>query len=182
MLMKPSQSFLLVVDVQEKLAPAVDGIDGVIDNIVRLITAAEKLHIPIIFTEHCPDRIGHTVNVLVDLVANGSVVEKSRFSAYSETSIAQHFAALNREQVIVAGTEAHVCVLQTAIDLKQAGYQPYLVADGTSSRHLDNKKLAIERMRESDIDIVSTEMVIFEWLERGDTDAFRELLPLIKNC
>ena len=181
MLMKPSQSFLLVVDVQEKLAPAVHGIDGVVDNIVRLIIAAEKLHIPIMFTEHCPDRIGHTVNVLMDLVANGSVVEKSRFSAYSEVPIAQQFAKLNREQVIVAGTEAHVCVLQTAMDLKQAGYQPYLVADGTSSRHLDNKKLAIERMRKSDIDIVSTEMVIFEWLERGDTDAFRELLPLIKN-
>ncbi|MDH3376753.1 MAG: isochorismatase family protein [Gammaproteobacteria bacterium] len=179
--MKPSRSFLLVVDVQEKLAPAVHGIDGVVDNIVRLIIAAEKLHIPIMFTEHCPDRIGHTVNALMDLVANGFVVEKSRFSAYSEEPIAQQFAKLNREQVIVAGTEAHVCVLQTAMELKQAGYQPYLVADGTSSRHLDNKKLAIERMRKSDIDIVSTEMVIFEWLERGDTDAFRELLLLIKN-
>ena len=182
MLMKPSQSLLLVVDVQEKLAPAVHGIDDVIDNIVRLITAAEKLNIPFMFTEHCPDRIGHTVNALADLVTNGSVFEKCRFSAYSEPSIAQRFAASNREQIIVAGTETHVCVLQTAIDLKQAGYQLYLVADGTSSRHLDNKNLAIERMRRNDIDIVSTEMVIFEWLERGDTDAFRELLPLIKNC
>ena len=181
MLIKASNSFLLVIDVQEKLAPAVQNIDKVVGNLVRLVNAANKLQIPVIFTEHCPDRIGHTIEVLMDLTSKDSVVVKNRFSAHSESPIAQRFAALSRKHVIVAGTEAHVCVLQTTMDLKQGGYYPYVVADGTSSRHPHNKKLAIKRMRQNGIDIVGTEMVLFEWLERGDTDEFRDLLPLIKN-
>ena len=85
-----------------------------------------------------------------------------------------------RKQVILTGTETHVCVLQSALGLLEAGFQVFLVADAASSRTPENRTLAIERLRAAGVAIVSTEMVLFEWLQRAGTDAFRKMLPLIK--
>ena len=82
---------------------------------------------------------------------------------------------------MVAGTESHVCVLQTTIDLKMAGYHPHLMVDGTSSRYQQDKDIAIRRMAAQGVELVTMEMVLFEWLEEGDTRLFRELFPLIRN-
>lgn len=181
MLLDQSQSFLLVVDVQEKLAPAIHEIDRVVDNIERLIKAARICEIPTYATEHCPDRIGRTVERLRKRIDPGCIEEKQTFAATRETRIANVFDALHRPQVVISGTEAHVCVLQSATVLQESGKQVYLVADATSSRHPENRSLAIERLRQTGAEVVSTEMVIFEWLERGDSNRFRELLPVIKG-
>ena len=182
MLLKPDDSFLLIIDVQEKLTVQIHEMDSVSANIIRLIKSAQALQIPLLCTEHCPDKIGPTTAVLANLIGADSIISKSHFSACREPSIASRFEAMNRKQVIIVGAETHVCVLQTTLLLKQSGYQPYLVADATSSRHLENKQLAVARMRQHEVDIVSSEMVIFEWLQRADTQSFRELLPLIRDA
>ena len=179
-LLKSIDSLLLVVDVQKKLAPAVHDIDLVVGNIQKLVKVATVLEVPVIYTEHCADKIGHTINDLSTLIPKENIVNKRYFSALSEKLIVQRLMELNRKQVIVTGTEAHVCVMQTVIDFKRAGSEPYVVADAISSRRQLNKIFAIERMRQLDISIVTTEMVFFEWMERGDSREFRELLPLFK--
>jgi len=181
MLINPQDSFLLVIDVQEKLATQIHDIQQVSANIIRLVKSAQALQIPILCTEHCPEKIGHTTAELMNHIDAASIVKKSHFSACLEPEIADRFADLNRKQVIIMGAETHVCVLQTTLLLKQSGYQPYLVTDGTSSRQLAEKKLAIARMQQNAVDVVSTEMVIFEWLQRADTDLFSQLLPLIRD-
>jgi len=109
------------------------------------------------------------------------VLEKIHFDAVSEPACTERFAALDRPQAVIAGTEAHVCVLQTALGLKQAGYEPYLVVDAVSSRNATDKAAAVGRLRDAGVSAVTTEMVLFEWLARGDTAEFRDLLPLIKD-
>lgn len=181
MLLKHQESLVLIVDVQEKLAPAILGIDMVEKNIAALLTAADRLAVPVVVTEHCADKIGPTVPPLMELVKKDAVVHKRRFSAQSEPHIAEHFASLKRNKIVVAGTESHVCVLQTTLDLKKAGYQPYLMVDGTSSRYQQDKDVAINRMGAKGVELVTMEMVLFEWLEEGDTELFRELFPLVRN-
>ena len=144
--------------------------------------SAQAIKIPVLFTEHCANKIGPTVEHLLDDVNADCVLAKTHFSAGSEPQIEARLKTLNRGQVVITGAEAHVCVLQTALMLKQAGYQTFLVDDGTASRRIDNKRSGIDRMRQNGVEIVSAEMVIFEWLQRADTDLFRELLPLIKDA
>jgi len=181
MLMKPGQSCLLLIDMQEKLVPAIAGAERIVANAKTLMQAAGRLGVPLTVTEHCADRIGPTVAELRALADDESIIGKSYFSGVVEGPLAARLTALGRPQVIVAGTETHVCVLQTTLDLKAAGYQPCLVADATGTRHAIDHEAAIARLRAAGITIVTTEMVVFEWLERGDTEDFVALLPLIKG-
>jgi nicotinamidase-related amidase len=174
-------SFLLIVDMQEKLVPVVEQPDRVVANAARLMTGAARLGVPILLTEHYPKGIGPTVPALRELAPAGAVLEKIHFDALSEPAFAEHLAALDRPQAVVAGTEAHVCVLQSALGLKQAGYRPYLVVDAVSSRRPEDKETAVARLRDAGVAAVTTEMVLFEWLARGDTTEFTDLLGLIKG-
>ncbi len=181
MLITAETSFLLIVDMQERLAPAIEGIERVMTNAARLMTGARRLGVPILVTEHCAKELGPTVAELRALTPAGSVVEKVHFAALAEPACRERFAALGRKQVVVAGTEAHVCVLQTVLSLKQAGYAPYLAVDAVSSRQAIDRETAVARLRDAGIAVVTTEMVLFEWLARADTAAFRDILPLIKS-
>jgi nicotinamidase-related amidase len=174
-------SFLLIVDMQEKLVPALEQPERVVANAARLLTGAERLGVPALATEHCPQGIGHTVSPLRGLVPAGGVMEKVHFAASAEDACAARFAALDRPQVVVAGAEAHVCVLQTTLALKEAGYAPHLVVDAISSRKAIDRETAVVRLRDAGVVAVTTEMVLFEWLARGDTAEFKDILPLIKS-
>jgi nicotinamidase-related amidase len=174
-------SFLLIVDMQEKLVPAVEQPGRVVANAVRLMTGAARLEVPILLTEHYPKGIGPIVPALRALASADAMLEKIHFDAVSEPDCARRFAALGRRQAVVAGTEAHVCVLQSALGLKRAGYDPYLVVDAVSSRKPEDKAVAVVRLRDAGVGAVTTEMVLFEWLARGNTAEFRDLLPVIKS-
>lgn len=180
MLLNAQQSSLLVVDVQEKLAPAVENTRATIDRIAVLMKAAAKLDVPITITEHYPKGIGHTVPDLAALAPAEAVCEKITFACQGSEAAAARLGGLGRPQVVVAGMETHVCVLQSALSLLADGYAVFLARDAVSSRRAEDRDTAIERLQRSGGTIVTTEMVLFEWLERGDTPAFRELLTLIK--
>jgi len=174
MRINPTSSLLLVVDIQSALLPAIDGGEAVLGHTGWLIDVAQTIGIPVLATEHCPQRIGVTDARLRDKFRPEAIVEKEHFSAVSEGALLRAPDA-ERRQWIVTGTEAHVCVQQTALDLRGAGKQVFIVAEASGSRAPANRDLAFERMRGHGIEIVSREMVAFEWLQRGGTELFREV-------
>ena len=180
MLLDRRDCFLLVIDIQERLAPAVSQSGPVIANARRLVQAAVRLDIPVLMTAHCADKIGPVLPALTDLVPDNAILPKVHFAAQREAGCAARFAELGRAQCVLAGLEAHVCVMQTALTLKEAGYRPFVASDAVASRRPEDKEAALHRLRDNGVGLVTAEMAIFEWLARGDDAAFRDLLPLIK--
>jgi isochorismate hydrolase len=178
--MSAADSCLLIVDIQARLAPAMAARQTVIDNARILIEAAERLNVPMLVSEQYPRGLGPTVPELAALVPADRKVEKMHFSCIGDQRFTERFRAIGRRQAIVAGMEAHVCVLQTAEDLLAAGTETFVVADATSSRTEGNHMAAIERLRRDGARIVTTEMVVFEWLAKAGTPEFKELSALIK--
>ncbi len=181
MIIQAIRSVLLLVDLQSKLVPAIAHAEFCLEQCQFLLRAARRLEVPIRASEHCPGSIGHTVLDLRDQLRPGEILAKSHFDGSAEPAFLQNLNVLNRSTIVVAGMEAHICVLQTVLGLKAKGFKPVLVADATSSRSLSSRDLAIDRMRHHGIDIVTAEMVVFEWLKIGGTPAFKDLLPLIKS-
>ena len=176
-----ADSFLLLIDLQARLVPAVTNPENVVANCLRLMKAAELLAVPAFLTEHCADKIGETVEVLRTHAKEEQILRKQHFSAWREPACQARLAGLERRTPVIAGMEAHVCVLQTTLDLKANGYEPRLVIDAISTRNPTDLAVAAERARLNGIETVTVEMVLFEWLERGDTAGFRDVLALIKG-
>ncbi|NEN75147.1 isochorismatase family protein [Pelistega sp. NLN82] len=184
MLLKPEESIVIMVDIQEKLMPVMHRGDSVIQSAEALLQAATLLNIPVMTTEHYPDKIGATVIPLQPY--RGTIITKKTFSAAKEPLFVQTLAEIsqktNRHQLIVIGVESHICVLQTLIELEKTGqYHCHLVVDATSSRKVSDKTIALERAKEAGISLITTEMAIFEWAESGEHPHFRALSKLIKN-
>jgi nicotinamidase-related amidase len=181
MLLSAESSVLLVVDAQQRLAPAIHDVDRVVRTMGKLIDGAAVVGVPVVATEHYSRGLGHTVAELTDRLPAGCVIEKLHLSAAHEPGFIDRLNALGRNQIVVTGMEAHVCVLQSALGLRGAGFQIFVVADAVGSRLPANRDLGLDRLRANGVDIVSAEMVLFEWAYRGDTPQFRDLLPLIKE-
>ncbi len=180
MLIRRADSLLLVVDIQQKLAPAIHDSERVTANSVRLLEGARLLDIPAFVSEQYVKGLGPSVDAIRAGAVDARFFEKTHFSCAAEPGVVDLLRAAKRPQLILTGTETHVCVLQTAFGLQAAGFEVYLVADAASSRTPENRSAAIERMRAGGIRIVTTEMVLFEWLHQAGTNEFRTLLPLIK--
>ncbi|MDF3074208.1 MAG: hydrolase [Alphaproteobacteria bacterium] len=181
MLIDSRHALLLLVDLQERLMPAMHEPGQVIANSLIMLTVAGKLGIPTVVTEQYPQGLGHTVPEIGErLAAREAVYPKMTFSAAADPAVMARLRQSRRMQVVLAGVEAHVCVTQTAIGLAQAGYQPFVVADAITSRKPQSVQLALERLRQNGVSIVSTEMVLFELLGRAGTEEFRELSRLIR--
>lgn len=180
MLLSAADACLLVVDIQDKLLPAVRNQDAVVANTRVLLQAAASLSVPVLASEQYPRGIGHTVAPVAELLPEGSLVEKLHFSCLADPGFARRFAALGRGQAVVCGLEAHVCVLQTVEQLLSAGHEVFVVADAVSSRAEASHELALRRLEADGARIVTTEMVVFEWLGQAGTPVFRELSRLIK--
>ena len=180
MVIRRADSLLLVVDIQQKLAPAIHDSERVVANSVRLLEGARQLGVPAFVSEQYIKGLGPSLEAIRTAAVDARFFEKTHFSCAAEPGVIDLLRAAKRPQIILTGTEAHVCVLQTAFGLLAAGFEVYLVADAASSRTPENRSAAIERMRAAGIGIVTTEMVLFEWLHQAGTDDFRQLLPLIK--
>ena len=176
MLLQASRSFLFVIDIQTRLAPAIDKGSVVINNSCGLIEVARELKIPIRATEQYPQGIGESVPPIKERLKENEILQKMHFSALKEPEIKEHLNKLDRKQVVIVGTEAHVCVFQTAVDLLESGYQVYLVDEAVGSRKARDKELALERLKQMGAQIVCKEMVAFEWLEKSGTDIFRKIV------
>ena len=181
MLIRAGNALLLIVDVQTRLAPAVAGPGRCVAQITRLLEMARLLEVPVIASEQYPEGLGPIVPELRDRLRDGEIVTKLAFSAAHEEHVRDAVAMTGRRLLVLAGMEAHVCVLQTALGFKALGFEPHVVADACASRAEPDRELALARLRREGVPVVSTEMVLFEWLERAGTPVFRAALPLLKD-
>lgn len=172
----PERSLLLVIDFQARLMPAIHDAETALRNAGRLLEAARMLDVPCLFTEQNPEGLGPTVEQLT--IGAAPVVQKQFFAACGEEGFTDRIPA--SAQVIVTGCEAHVCVLQTVLGLLDAGRQVHVVRDAIGSRKPESKETALRRMEKHGAEIVTTEMVVFEWLKTAEHPRFREVAALIR--
>lgn len=175
-----TQTGLLVVDIQERLLPAIYEKERVVQNAIRLAKGAGVLKVPIFVTEQYRKGLGATVPEVASAITGFAPMEKTAFSACGADGLMLALDSMRVRQVVLCGIESHVCVLQTCLDLLDSGLRPYVVADAVSSRTPDNYRLGLDRMRDAGAVIASTEMVLFELLGRAGTEEFKQILPLVK--
>ncbi len=180
MLIDRAKAQLLLIDMQDRLLPAMAAPERVLKQAIILARAARVLDLPITVSEQYPKGLGHTVAPLKAEIGNTPVQEKVEFSCWKNAALRERITQHERRHVIIAGIEAHVCVLQTAMDLQGAGHEVYAVADAMSSRAEASAELAFHRMRQASIAIVTTEMLLFETLGTAGTPEFKQLSALIR--
>ena len=169
-------SALLVVDIQSRLMPAIAEGETVVANANRLMAAADLVGVPVVMTEQNAKGLGPTVPDLAP--ENRLVRHKMHFDACREAGFLD--ALRERAEIVVAGCEAHVCVAQTVLGLVEAGRRVYLVRDALGARRAESKETAIRRLESQGVEIVTTEMVVFEWLETAEHPRFRDALALVR--
>lgn len=168
----------LGVDFQEKLMPVIYESDKMIKNELVLCELAKYYDVPAIFTEQYPKGLGSTVEVLIPYQTKENTFSKVVFSAYSD--IQERLEQLDRKTIVLSGSETHICVYQTVKDLLKHGYSVTIVSDAVSSRTLENKEIALHQMEKLGATIVSTEMLVFEFLETSTAPHFKHFSKLIK--
>jgi nicotinamidase-related amidase len=171
---------LVVVDVQGRLAQLMYGREVLFKNIQILIKAAKILDIPIVWCQQVPDSLGPTVCGIAELLSGIEPINKASFSCCSDEQFISKLNSLGRQQVLLCGIETHVCIYQTAVDLRNRGYEVNVVADAVSSRTLENKQIGLERLEAEGTGLGSTEMVLFELLKTADHPQFKQIVRLIK--
>ena len=174
------QCCLVVVDVQGKLAQLMHGREALFKNIQILIQAAKILDIPILWAQQCPAALGPTVPDIAELLTGNEPINKSAFSCCGDETFNTRLNELSRRQVLLCGIETHVCIYQTAVDLLCKGFAVDVPADAVSSRTLENKQIALQRMAGLGVNISSVEMALFELLRTAEHPKFRQIAKLIK--
>jgi len=174
-------SLLLVVDIQEKLWAHIANREQVRDRTSVVIRGARELGVPMLVSEQYPQGLGPTVKALEDLMAPGTVAyAKTAFSCLGDQGLTDAIAGSGRRQLVVCGIEAHICVLQTVFEVLRDGYQAAVVADAVGSRKEADRQAGLERMRARGAEIVSSEMILFEWLRDASHPAFKVVSQLVK--
>jgi nicotinamidase-related amidase len=170
----------LVIDIQERLFPVMADKELLLKNCKILTEGLVVLNIPTIFTQQYSKGLGETLDDIKSLVKNFSCIEKTTFSCFETGEYADYLKQKKVKNIIICGIEAHVCVLQTAVDLKDAGYNPIVVVDCISSRDLANKAVAVERFCHEGIMITSAESVLFELTRSAKAEEFKAISKIVK--
>jgi len=173
-LIRAERSALLVIDLQERLLPHIHDWQRVLGHADWLVQVAQRIGVPVAATEQYPQGIGPTHPAIAARLPAGSVGSKMHFSCVAGACL-PGLPGMERPQLVVCGTEAHVCVLQTVLELAATGKQVFVVEEAVGSRDPQHKALALERMRQNGIGVVCREMVAFEWLHVAGTDLFRDI-------
>ncbi len=179
-ILRPETTVLLIIDIQEKLVPAIHEGPRVIEETVRLINGCKALDVPVIATEQYPKGLGPLVSGVRDVLEPDAIFEKSDFSGCGCSEAMRALEEMGRYQVLLAGIEAHVCMVQTALDLLVHEYQVHVPVETTSSRRPESCAVAIERMHSAGAIVTTLESALFEMLVRAGTPQFKEILKIIK--
>lgn len=174
------RSAALIIDIQERLFPFIFENEKLTKNVSKLIEGLKIIGIPLFVTEQYVKGLGPTIEPVAMVLGNQPRIEKMAFSCCDEPSVMEGIAVSGKENIIIAGIESHVCVLQTVIDLKQNGYFPIVVEDCVSSRSENDKRMAIERMRQEGAIITTCESILFELLRYSGTEQFKGISRLVK--
>jgi len=174
---KREDSVLVVVDIQERLVPVISNHNKMIENIVRLIRFAKIIGMPVVLMEQ--EKLGDTIKEIKMELPGLEPIKKIEFSACKCSRFMKKINELSKSNIILVGIETHICIAQTALELLP-GFNVHVVADATSSRSVENKDIALQRLSQSGVVVSSTEMVIYELLEKAGTSEFKKVLNLIK--
>jgi len=178
----PENSLLAIVDVQERLLPAVLQQQQIVFNVRRLLEAAQAIDVPVVVTEQYPQGLGSTVQELVPYIPTGTaVLSKKSFSIYDDERIRTEIDSHRRSQIILCGVEAHVCVQQSAFDLLRAGHEVNIIVDAISSRFAEAKETALRRFESSGMVLTTTESLLFEWCRSAEHPQFKMFSRLAKE-
>lgn len=172
-------SVLVVVDVQERFRDVINEWEETVENVVKVVEGCRVLGVPILHTEQYPKGLGKTVNELRQAL-DGEPVEKVHFSCMGDPGFRQKIGSFGKKHVILCGIEAHVCVLQTALDLMDDGHVVHVVVDAVSSRKESDKKTAVRRMLNEGAAPETVEMVLFQLLKKGGTEEFKKISKIVK--
>lgn len=177
--LKVEDTALLVVDIQEKLLPKIMQAGEVLRNASFLVNAAKVLGVPVIATEQYPKGLGPTVEPIRGLLT--TVWEKKTFSAVGEGGALDFLKSDARIKVVVVGIEAHICVMQTVLDLLNQGFHVFVCVDAVSSRYAIDVKIALKRMQQAGAILVTAETCVYEWLETAANPAFKEISGMVQE-
>ena len=170
----------LVIDVQERLFPVIYNKESLERNLTVLIEGLRILKIPVLVTEQYKKGLGETIESINSLLVDAVHSEKIAFSCCDEPSVVEQIEISKKRFVIIAGIESHICVLQTAIDLKERGYIPVVIEDCVGSRKENDKKVAVERMKQEGVIVSTYESVLFELCRYAGSESFKSISKLVK--
>ena len=173
---------LLVVDIQEKLLPRIHNANGVLQKTLLMIRAARLLNLPVIWAEQYPKGLGKTVPEITTLLNDMTPFEKTSFSLLGDNTICNAVRDLQRDQILITGIEAHVCVLQTALSAIELGYSAFVLKDAIGSQHQEECDTALERMSHSGAHIATVEMTLFELIQDAASPDFKAISTLLKEA
>lgn len=176
-MVNPQDCLLIVIDVQKKLTPLIDTTPDIVTNILKLIRLARLIDVPVIVTEQ--ENLGDIVDEVGLELTDIPPVRKLSFSCFGEDAFARRLASHDRRTLILTGIETHICVAQTALGAS-SGFRSVVVADATASRVPFDKETALARLKDNGVTITSTDMLMYELLQKAGTDLFRAALPLLK--
>lgn len=180
MRIKKDEVIGLVIDVQGKILPHMYEADKVEDGIVKLAKGLAYLDIPVVVSEQYRKGLGETVESVSSVVVDYNPLEKKSFSCLDERILNDAIFSKNKKYVIISGIETHICVMQTAIDMIEAGLIPVIVEDAVSSRRENDKNIAIERLRSEGAIITTIESILFELTRFSGSEVFKNISKLIK--
>lgn len=175
MLLNKEESILLLIDVQEKLTHFVLNHEALVERCEWLLKFAQKMDVPILVSEQYPKGLGPTIEQLRPYFTQQECLDKVHFSCMSDTHYVQRLKQYHKKQLVLIGIEAHVCVLQTALEMKEQGFDVFVVVDAVSSRGEQNLKYGLKRMKQEGVHLVTSEMVFFEWIRKAGTPEFKSL-------
>lgn len=184
-MLRQGNALLIVIDIQEKLVPAMNGLEGLISACERLIRGCDILGVPVLVSEQYPKGLGPTIHRIAETFpASGhTVIEKTSFSVMGEPEFAKALesAKFNAfSDIIVCGIESHVCVQQSALDLLDAGYNVFIAADAVSSRSPEDREFAMRRMEAAGAVVTTAETILFELLGGAKNPVFKDISKLVK--
>lgn len=179
-LLDRTRAGLLVIDIQEKLLAVMAQPEMVVENTLKLIKGFQMMNLPVFVTEQYPEGIGKTAASLKKVLKGVGIQDKLTFSCCGISGLTQSLRMKKIDQVVLCGIESHVCVLQTALDLIYRDFSIFVVRDAVSSRRVTDMETALSRLASHGVELTTMEMVLFELLEKAGTDAFKEVMKLIK--
>ena len=179
-ILKRGSAALLIIDVQERLVPVMKDMEAVEQNIIRLIEGCKLLGVPAFYTEQYSKGLGQTIPSIKENLDGIEPVEKLHFSVCCEKELMHQLREKGYQQLIVVGIESHVCVLQSALDLMQEGFQTHVVVDAVSSRKSLDKEISLQRMVTQGATLSTTESVLFELVKVAGSSEFKQISKLVK--
>jgi nicotinamidase-related amidase len=174
------EAALVLVDFQDRLTEVVDRSELVVPNLLRMVKGCQALAVPILVTLQVPEKLGPIIPELGEALGNQQIINKAAFSALREPEFVLALHETGRKQFLLTGIEAHVCVLQTGLDLLDAGFQVHVLSDGVFSRTAENHDLALERLHDAGATVSSVEIALFELIRTSKHPAFRTISKLVK--